>query len=489
MPPDMILPLISSLESSLEHISQGAAALFVSSLWQGCLLAGCVAICLRLAPRTSASVRFAIWSATFFVLVGLPVWSFLTNAPIHTFAHTSAPPLSAAQPMGYPPMQLDFRWSVAILALWALASLYRAINLAVHILRLRKLWKRATPVAVEPLALPDGRRGGAQICSTRDLDRPSVIGFLAPRILIPDWLLSSLAPKELEQILLHETGHLQRRDDWTNLLQKLSLVLFPLNPALVWTERRLCAEREIACDEHVVQATHAPRAYATCLTRLAERNLTRRQQALSLGALSLGAWQRRPELVTRVHRILAQRQSLAPAAAWLLASVLVLGVLTGATQLAHAPQMVEFVSPSHPALAAAPPRASVAAAPAPLSVSAHLARRTAGETIALDATPRRIPAQHRIVSPSLPAGDDLPLGFSAVPVLQAEASDENSAPGQAAPARERQWILMTTWQAQETDAVTPGQPSTVKLMLTVYPPSSHTYAAVPTRNGWIVIQL
>jgi hypothetical protein len=74
-------------------------------------------------------------------------------------------------------------------------------------------------------------------------------------------------------------------------------------------------------------------------------------------------------------------------------------------------------------------------------------------------------------------------------VLQAEASDENSAPGQAAPARERQWILMTTWQAQETDAVTPGQPSTVKLMLTVYPPSSHTYAAVPTRNGWIVIQL
>ena len=130
-----------------------------------------------------------------------------------------------------------------------------------------------------------------QVCTTPNLDRPSVIGFFAPRILIPEWLLTRLTPGELRQIVLHETEHLRRGDDWTNLFQKLCLVLFPLDPALVWIERRLCAEREMACDDGVVRVTHAPRAYAACLASLAERGLRRRAEALSLGA-----WQRRPEL-------------------------------------------------------------------------------------------------------------------------------------------------------------------------------------------------
>ena len=134
-----------------------------------------------------------------------------------------------------------------------------------------------------------------------------MIGFLAPRILIPEWLFARLTPGELEQVVLHEAEHLRRRDDWTNLLQKLSLVLFPLNPALAWMERRLCREREMACDEGVVRRTQAPRAYAACLTSLAERGLQRRVQALSLGA-----FERRPELVHRVHSILRRRQALHP---------------------------------------------------------------------------------------------------------------------------------------------------------------------------------
>ena len=144
-------------------------------------------------------------------------------------------------------------------------------DLAFHSLRLRRLWKRRDSGRGrrEP-SLPAGMlylpRGTSQICTTRDLDRPSVIGFLAPRILIPDGSLARLTPGELEQVVLHEAEHLRRRDDWTNLLQKLLLVLFPLNPALAWMERRLCREREMACDEGVVRRTQAPRAYAACLT-------------------------------------------------------------------------------------------------------------------------------------------------------------------------------------------------------------------------------
>ena len=62
--------------------------------------------------------------------------------------------------------------------------------------------------------------------------------------------------------------HLRRADDWTNLLQKLGLVLFPLNPVLLWVEHRLCAERELACDDRVVSSIAGRKAYALCLTHL-----------------------------------------------------------------------------------------------------------------------------------------------------------------------------------------------------------------------------
>ncbi len=87
----------------------------------------------------------------------------------------------------------------------------------------------------------------AELCVSDEVDRPTVIGFFAPKILIPTWLVEKLTATELEQIVLHEAGHLGRADDWMNLLQKIALVVFPLNPALAWVERRLCFERELAC--------------------------------------------------------------------------------------------------------------------------------------------------------------------------------------------------------------------------------------------------
>ena len=179
-----------------------------------------------------------------------------------------------------------------------------------------------------------------------------MIGFFAPRILIPDWLFSKLTPAELEQVVLHEAEHLSRRDDWTNLLQKIALVLFPLNPALVWIERRLCREREMACDEGVVRRTEAPRDYAACLASLAERGMERRMELKierRAHALSLGAFDRRPELVRRVSSLLARRPALHPMAARALVGVAACGLLAASVELARCPQMVEFVSAAHAA--------------------------------------------------------------------------------------------------------------------------------------------
>src|SRR6185437_3945051 len=156
-------------------------------------------------------------------------------------------------------------------------------------------------------------------------------------------LLQELSESELRQVILHEMEHLRRGDDWINLLQKLALVLFPLNPALVWVERRLCAERELACDDRVLHAGSGRKAYALCLTHLAEYALVKRSFSLVLGA-----WERRPELVRRVHRILAGPVlSMGRRPALAAMGTVTAGALACTLVLAHAPQVVRFAPAVH----------------------------------------------------------------------------------------------------------------------------------------------
>ena len=349
---DAILKAMADWGSALfPAFAQVAAPAAVAALWQGAAVATALVLCLRFAPRVSAAQRFALWAAGFAVVAGLPLLPLF----LHSGGAGAAGPIpeAAAKPLMHPLIHVDIRWAFIIAAVWLAASAIRAGELAFHALRVRKLWKTAKPVEIEVGVEIDSRvretlaavsnAGRIEICTTRDLDCPSVIGFFAPRILIPECLLSRLTPGELEQVVLHETEHLRRRDDWTNLLQKLALVLFPLNPALAWMERRLCREREMACDEGVVRRTQAPRAYAACLTTLAERGLQQRELLRRAHALSLGAFTRRPELVHRVHSILRRKQALNPLVAGALVGVVGFGLVIGALELSRSPQMIAFV--------------------------------------------------------------------------------------------------------------------------------------------------
>jgi len=363
---------LASAGGLLVTFAQGAAPAAVAALWQGTAIAFILASCFRIAPRMSAAQRFAVWAAGFAVIVGLPFLPALARGSAGGLAVHA--PLSASGPA--PWFELDDRWALAIAVLWLVASLARAASLAVHSLRLRRVWNSASPVKAEAnlralLAGASPTRSRVEVCTTRALDRPSVIGFFAPRILIPEWLFARLTAAELEQVILHEAEHLRRRDDWTNLVQKLALVLFPLNPALMWIERRLCLEREMACDEGVVGRTQAPRDYAACLASLAERSLERRRAH----ALSLGVFERRPELVRRVSSILARKQSIHPLAARVLVGVVGCVLLVGAVELARCPQMVAFVPTAQQIQAA---QTGAAAAPSHAFVQPTVESRGSG---------------------------------------------------------------------------------------------------------------
>jgi beta-lactamase regulating signal transducer with metallopeptidase domain len=326
----------------MQHLlffAANTASSLAAAVWQGAALAVAVALILRLVPAIPAAVRSMLWTATFAAIVALHLM------PVHPAAPARTAPQLHIAPF----------WSLPVAVLWVALSLFRAGQLLIGVLRLREIARRALPMAIPVDGMAETGNSGRRyvVCSSDDVDRPSVLGFFRPRILLPPSLLATLTPGELHQILLHETEHLRRADDWANLFQKLALVVFPLNPALAWVERRLCLERELACDDRVLkstgEATGARKAYATCLTHLAEHSMLHRGMSLALGIVGNRA--RTSELSTRVHRLLSRPAPKCTVAQTRFATAaLLFGIAGASAALAHAPSLISFA----PAPAVAP---------------------------------------------------------------------------------------------------------------------------------------
>ena len=329
-----------SLLADFKLCAQFATPAAFTAVWQGIAVAFALSVALKFAPHISAAQRFKLWAAAFVATFALPfaplVFAILPSA--HPSARFAAPVASAPHAW----LQLDPRWSFWFAGLWLMASVARTFDLLLNRDPPAQLLESRPPRQVPRAAWPF--HAPSKSAPPRNSIDPASSAFLHPRILIPDWLLCApFTPEELDQIVLHESEHLHRHDDWTNLLQKLCLVLFPINPSLWFIERQLARESEMACDETVVRITESPRAYAACLASLAERDLQRRAEALSLGA-----WQRRPELVHRIHRILHHRKTIGPAAARVSVAVFICGLAVVSLELARCPQLVAFVPATVP---------------------------------------------------------------------------------------------------------------------------------------------
>jgi hypothetical protein len=357
-----ILPVV------LAHVSSLAAGWLVSAVWEGALLAGFVALCLRLLPGVSAAVRSVVWTGVFLLLVALP------------FAHFERGGEVAVQGVT---LHAGMGWAWMVAAAWTAMSGLRAAKLVRSALHLRGISRRAMVITspdelAKVSAASEGIAGrrGARVLVSPEVGVPSVVGFFAPRILLPKGLLAGIPVGDLRQILLHEMEHLRRGDDWTNLMQKVGLVVFPLHPVLALVERRLCVERELACDDGVMRATGARKAYATCLANLAEQSLIRRGVTLALGA-----WERQSELGRRVRRILRGPEGEMGRAAMVVSmGVLTLGVVFGMVAMVRVPELVSFSS--------APKRVAVEAAAYQAPMDGPVMMQGAHEVLAKAVMPR-----------------------------------------------------------------------------------------------------
>lgn len=433
--------MLEHLGNTIMLLSATASGSLVNAVAQGIVLTAVVAICLRFLPGIKPAARFVIWFSVLSAVLALHLLPGARNS------------LGSSLPANVASLHLDVRWSVLIACIWLALSLVRATTLIRSAVELRRIARSAIPITsvTEYRHLLRTRFRSAQMCTSHLVDRPSVVGFLHPRVLLPQDLLAKLSQQELEQIILHEMEHLRRYDDWTNLLQKLALILFPLNPVLLWVERRLCMERELACDDCVLNCTTARKAYATCLTNLAEHSLLRRGVTLALGA-----WEKQSELARRVHRILGKPEArMKPTTANLVTGVVLAGLLGGVFTLAHSPELVSF-APATSKVASSDSSAAIQAVPKPSSsaehfsptlvkaVMPHTQENALTQRTAEHRKPQSVKAIHRTPKP-----------------------------------RSQQWVVLTHWQATSVRQ---------RAVLTVSETGS-SYAAVPVGNGWLIIQL
>ena len=139
-----------------------------------------------------------------------------------------------------------------------------------------------------------------QIKISRTIVTPLTIGFLKPIILIPVAAINGLTAKQLEVILLHELAHIKRNDYFINLLLMLVDAVMFFNPFSKYISRLIDKQRELSCDDAVLEYNYSNSLYAEALLNVAKSQM----QANSLFGVMPAVNNNQQDLIHRIKRIL-----------------------------------------------------------------------------------------------------------------------------------------------------------------------------------------
>ena len=286
--------------NSLPMIWADGTSALCNHLWQSTLFAGVVWLLTLLLRKYQARTRYWLWMAAsvkllipfslLAVLVSQLKWiiharesqtaTFLAihqiSQPFSEVTGLSAPILSMAAPLPashFPvaPLVLLLTgvWSVgflAVLAFWL-----------VQWRRVSKSVRTATPLQngreVEALRRMEriaGLQRAIKIIPSTDSMEPGVFGIFRPVLLWPEGISRHLDDAHLEAVLAHEACHVRWRDNLTSAIHMLVSAIFWFHPLVWWMEKQLVKERELACDEEVVNLCNQPQVYAESILKVCE---------------------------------------------------------------------------------------------------------------------------------------------------------------------------------------------------------------------------
>ncbi len=166
-------------------------------------------------------------------------------------------------------------WAAVALAFWAFGMLLVIARLVAGTLRVGRLAKSASLVKqnswlalAQALAERLRLRGGIELRRSEHVPMPMTWGAWRAVVMLPaeadEW------PQECRSIvLLHELAHVKRRDCLTQTLAQIACAFYWFNPLVWFAVRQLNVEREVACDDQVLQVGTKASEYASHLVEIA----------------------------------------------------------------------------------------------------------------------------------------------------------------------------------------------------------------------------
>lgn len=153
-----------------------------------------------------------------------------------------------------------------LVSLWLGGAAVSFVLLCLRTWRTSRRWSRVRLSTDQPLLdlLEDckataGVRAPIGLIVTSNVSTPALLGWLRPRILLPETLVTSVRKEELRGILLHELAHFRSADIPLHWLFCLGYSLHWFNPLAHLATRRWIQFRELAADASAIAwmpATH-----------------------------------------------------------------------------------------------------------------------------------------------------------------------------------------------------------------------------------------
>jgi len=314
--------------------------------WQGTAVAVAFTAVDRITSHATSKVRYVVALAAFMLMPVVVLGTFTeellvatrASAPIQTIQTpgpiTARPVdltsqlfsglhLAKPQPTPHPlPLASSLEQSTSWLmtradrilpwvdALWLAGVLFlvlRSLGGWWHLGAVRHRAQRMVPQEVERafLHLCEQVQVGRRVVlrASDEVISPLAMGVWRATVILPISAVLAMPREELEAVLAHELGHIQRWDYLWNLLQTaIESVLF-FHPAVWWLGRTVRERREVCCDEIAVQSCSDAAVYARALLRLEEQRAVKLRLAMALGGCG-------GSLLGRIRKILGEDMAL-----------------------------------------------------------------------------------------------------------------------------------------------------------------------------------
>ncbi len=266
----------------------------LEAAWQPLVIAAITWAVLRSMRNTNAATRHAIWLCSFAAATLLPVATAAVLAGgVPPVALTASTPRYSHVQIALAPWLI-----VTLLAVWTTIAAASLVRLLHGLRRITTLKRASAELAI------DVPGGAVRVGISDAIDVPVAIGLFDSTILLPKNLILNLDRDDLDRILLHEFAHLRRKDDWTNLIQHVVQAVLFFSPGIHWIAAQANLEREVACDDWVLERTQASLPYARCLARIVERVAWPPRAVAAPGAFNT-----RRHISIRIERILSRRRN------------------------------------------------------------------------------------------------------------------------------------------------------------------------------------